>query len=249
MAPVSTVAADLPQGLDRARTLWRLWRNERADPRPFYELLAAMAVEDLDRHHGPLAGQTLLDLGCGPGYYTNAFRDRGATVIPVDNSADELELGGEPPEGYVLGDAADLPVQDASIDGVFCSNMFEHTPSAEPIIDEIERVLKPGGWAYMSWTNWYSPWGGHLMSPYHYLGPRLGPRLYEKRHGRPEKHAYGETLWACHIGPTLRYVRGRPHLEITRAEPRYWPWARPVMHVPGLRELVSWNCVIRARKV
>jgi SAM-dependent methyltransferase len=127
--------------------------------------------------------------------------------------------------------------------------MLEHTPSAEPIVAEIERVLKPGGWAYISWTNWYSPWGGHLMAPYHYLGPRLGPKLYEKRHGKPEKHAYGETLWACHIGPTLRLVGGRPGLEITQVEPRYWPWARPVMKVPGLRELVSWNCVIRVRKV
>ena len=50
------------------------------------------------------------------------------------------------------------------------------------------------------------------MAPYHYLGPRSGPKLYEKRHGKPEKHAYGETLWACHIGPTLRLVAGRPSL-------------------------------------
>ena len=42
--------------------LWRLWRNEREDPQPFYELLAAMAVEDLDTMHGPIAGQTIVDL-------------------------------------------------------------------------------------------------------------------------------------------------------------------------------------------
>ena len=48
---------------------------------------------------------------------------------------------------------------------------------------------------------------------------------------------------------TLRLVASRPTLEIQRAEPRYWPWARAVMRVPALRELVSWNCVIRARKV
>jgi SAM-dependent methyltransferase len=244
----AATAVDLPRGPERFRTLWRLWRNERADPEPFYRLLAAYAVEDLDRHHGPLAGQTLADLGCGPGYYTGAFRSRGAQVIPIDNSTDELELGGTPPEGYVLGDAGDLPLEDASIDGVFCSNMLEHTPSAVPILTEIERVLKPGGWAYISWTNWYSPWGGHLMSPYHYLGPTLGPKLYVKRHGRPEKHMYGETLWARHIGTTLRETADRPHLRITGVEPRYWPWAKFIMKVPGLRELVAWNCVIRVEK-
>jgi SAM-dependent methyltransferase len=246
---VSAHAVELPRGPARLRALWRLWRNERADPQPFYDLLAAIAVEDLDAHHGPLEGQAIVDLGCGPGYYTRAFRDRGATVIPVDNSTDELELGGAPPDGYVVADGGDLPLAAASVDGVFCSNVLEHTPSAEPILAEIERVLKPGGWAYVSWTNWYSPWGGHLMAPYHYLGPSLGPRLYERRHGKPEKHAYGDTLWACHIGRTIKAVRARPGLEITRAEPRYWPWARAVLHVPGLRELVTWNCVLRLRRL
>jgi SAM-dependent methyltransferase len=245
---VTTATAAPLTGLRRARTLWKLWRNERADPEPFYRLLADGAADDLDAWAGPLAGQTIVDLGCGPGYYTDALRGRGATVIPIDNSLDELELGAKPPEGYVLGDAGDLPLEDASVDGAFCSNIFEHTPSAEPILLEVERVLRPGGWAYLSWTNWYSPWGGHLMSPYQYLGPRWGPALYERRNGKPEKHAYGETLWACHIGPTLRFVRARPWLEIERVEPRYWPRAHPVMHVPGLRELVSWNCVIRIRR-
>jgi SAM-dependent methyltransferase len=245
---VSTATLVDPRGLRRARTLWRLWRNERQDPEPFYRLLADGAVADLEAWAGPIAGQTIVDLGCGPGYYTHAFRDHGAAVIPVDNSEDELELGGAPPEGHLVADAGALPLDDDSVDGAFCSNVLEHTPAAAPIIGEIERILKPGGWAYISWTNWYSPWGGHLMAPYHYLGPTIGPRLYERRHGKPEKHAYGETLWACHIGPTLQLVRDRPRLEIERAEPRYWPWARSVMRVPGLRELVSWNCVIRVRK-
>jgi hypothetical protein len=86
------------------------------------------------------------------------------------------------------------------------------------------------------------------MSPYHYLGPRLGPRLYERRHGPPRKNPYGAGLWACHIGSTLRLVRDRPGLEIERVEPRYWPQFRFVCRIPGLRELVTWNCVIRVRK-
>ena len=127
----------------------------------------------------------------------------------MDNSEEELALGGGPPEGALIADAGALPLADASVDGVFCSNLLEHTPDAAPVIAEIERVLKPGGWAYVSWTNWYSPWGGHDMTPYQYLGPTRGPRLYERRHGKPRKNAYGDGLWACHIGPTLRLVRAR----------------------------------------
>lgn len=225
---------------------WRLFRREREDPVPFYSLLAREAVAELDRRRGPLAGQVVVDLGCGPGFYTRAFRERGAEVVPVDNSRAEMALAGGPPEGALLADAGELPLADGSVDGAFCSNVLEHTPDAAPIVAEIARVLRPGGWAYVSWTNWYSPWGGHDMSPYHYLGPRLGPALYERRHGKPPKHAYGETLWACHVGPTLRLVGDRRELAIERAEPRYWPWAAPICRVPVLRELLTWNCVIHA---
>jgi SAM-dependent methyltransferase len=235
-----------PAGVARARELWRLFRNEREDPEPFYTWLADELAAGLERRHGPLAGRTLLDLGCGPGYYTAALRARGATVIPVDNSAGEL--GPVPPEGALLADASALPLADGAVDGVVCSNLLEHTPDAQAVIREIERVLRPGGWAYLSWTNWYSPHGGHDMSPYHLLGPRLGPRLYERLHGPPRKNRYGDGLYAVHIGPTLRYVRERPELRVTGAEPRYWPALRPVMHVPGVREVAAWNCVIHLER-
>ena len=55
------------------REKWRLFRREREDPEPFYSLLAREAAADLDRRHGPLRGQRVLDLGCGPGFYTAAL--------------------------------------------------------------------------------------------------------------------------------------------------------------------------------
>jgi SAM-dependent methyltransferase len=239
---------DRPQGVERVRTLWRLWRREKEDPAPFYQLLAVEAADDLDRRYGPLSEQTIVDLGCGPGFYTESMRARGAEVIPVDNDPAEMRLVGDPPEGALLADAGDLPLDDESVDGVLCSNLLEHTPAVEPIVTEIERVLRPGGWAYISWTNWFSPWGGHDMSPYHYLGPRLGPRLYERLHGQPRKNPYGAGLWAVHIGPTVRLVRSLPRLHIERVEPRYWPALAFLCRVPLIREVATWNCVIRVRK-
>jgi SAM-dependent methyltransferase len=237
-----------PQGVARILVLWRLFRSEQTDPGPFYRLLAAEAAEDLDRRYGPLRGQSVLDLGCGPGHYTAALRERGADVTPVDNDVIEMELAGDAPAGALIADAGNLPLPDASADGVFCSNLLEHTPTAAPVLAEIERVLRPGGWGYISWTNWYSPWGGHDMSPYHLLGPRLGPRLYVRRHGPPRKNPYGAGLWACHIGPTLRLLAGHDRLIVERVEPRYWPRLAFITRIPGVRELVTWNCVIRVRK-
>lgn len=235
-------------GLAKKRQLWELFRNEVDDPWPFYTLVARDAATDLDHRYGPLTGQKIVDLGCGPGYYTRALRGRGADVTPLDNSEEEIFLPGGPPEGWMLGDAGDLPFEDASYDGAFCSNLLEHTPNTPAVISEIARILKPGGWGYISWTNWYSPWGGHDMSPYHFLGPERGPRLYEKRHGPPRKNRYGEGLWAVHVGTTLREVRSHADLEIEQVEPRYWPKLRFIMKVPGLREVAAWNCVIRVRK-
>jgi SAM-dependent methyltransferase len=170
-------------------------------------------------------------------------------VIPVDNDVTELEALGQAPEGAIAADASRLPIPDESVDGAFCSNLLEHTPDTEGVLREIERTLRPGGWAYISWTNWYSPWGGHDITPYHYLGPRLGPRLYERRHGPPRKNAYGSGLWPVHIGPTVRLVRARPRLRITRVEPRYWPRLRFLVRIPLLREVFTWNCLIRAERL
>jgi len=244
--PPATAAR--PHGLQRVLTLWRLFRSEQTDPGPFYRLLAAETAEDLDRRYGPLHSQSVLDLGCGPGYYTAALRDRGAEVTPVDNDPVEMQLAGQAPRGALIADAGNLPLNEASADGVFCSNLLEHTPDAAPVLAEIERVLRPGGWGYISWTNWYSPWGGHDMSPYHFLGPRLGPRLYVRRHGQPRKNPYGAGLWACHIGPTLQLLRGHDRLLVEHVEPRYWPRLAFITRVPGVRELLTWNCVIRVRK-
>lgn len=236
------------RGPARALELWRLFRAERDDPGPFYRRLAGDAVAQLERRHGSLAGRRIADLGCGPGYYSEAFRAVGAFVVPLEGDPAELRLHGAPPADALVGDAGRLPLRDTSLDGVFCSNMLEHTPEPERVIDETLRVLVPGGWAYVSFTNWYSPWGGHEMSPYHLLGTERGPRLYERRHGTDHKHRVGVNLYPLHIGPFVRTIRARDDLVLDRVEARYWPWASFVTKVPGLREVVSWNCVLRFRK-
>lgn len=249
MTATTASPLDRPIGLARVRTLWTLFRNEREDPAPFYRMLADELSADLDRRHGPLAGQRLVDAGCGPGWYADALRRQGATVVPLDGALEELTGAGAAPQGSLVADATRLPLPDASCDGVVCSNLLEHTADTSAVLAEVRRVLRPDGWAYVSWTNWFSPWGGHDMTPWHLLGPRLGPRLYERRHGPPRKNRAGDGLFPVHIGPTLRLVREMDGLELQVAEPRYWPWARWIMSVPGLREVASWNCVMRLRRV
>jgi SAM-dependent methyltransferase len=228
------------------RELFRLFLAEKTDPAPFYERLADRTVAELPFE---LAGRTVVDLGCGPGHYTRALRRAGATVLPVDLDPDEFALPGGPPGGQALADATRLPVPTGSIDGVFCSNMLEHTPDTEAVLRELERVLRPGGWAWVSWTNWYSPWGGHEITPFHYLGPKWGTAAHRRFRGQPRKNVPGEGLFPVHIGSTMAAVRRQEGLRLIDALPRYWPGQRWIMKVPALREVAAWNCVLLMERV
>ena len=220
-----------------------MWRKERTDPEPFYAALAHDTVAAL-AEEVPVEGRRVLDLGCGPGWYLRALREAGAAVLGLEYDADEIARADHPLPGVVRADAQRLPFADSSVDGVFCSNMLEHVPDTRAVLTEIARITRPGGWAYVSWTNWYSPWGGHDMTPYHLLGPTRGPRLYERRKGPPPKNRYGTGLFPVHVGPTLALVDELSEWRLVRAEPRYWPRLRWIVSVPGVREVVTWNCVL-----
>jgi SAM-dependent methyltransferase len=221
--------------------LFRLFRSEQLDPDTFY---AKLADRTLARFDLPLRGKIVLDLGSGPGHYTAALQRAGAHVIALDlDRADVERVVGQGLNG-VHGDAANLPFPDCSIDAVFSSNLLEHVPRTAPVFDEIERVLKPGGWAWVSWTNWYSPWGGHLITPFHYLGPKIGSRVHDAVKGPPERNQVFDGLWPAHVGPVLRDVSARRSLRLQSAAPRYYPSQRWILRVPGLRELVTWNCLL-----
>ncbi|MEI8239120.1 MAG: class I SAM-dependent methyltransferase [Actinomycetota bacterium] len=225
--------------------LFRLFRSEQLDPDTFYAKLADRTLSKFDL---PLRGRTVLDLGSGPGHYTAALERAGATVFALDLDLDDIASVVERGLAGIRGDAARLPFADASIDAVFSSNLMEHVPNPSAVIDEIERVLKPGGWAWVSWTNWYSPWGGHLISPFHYLGPTRGARVHERLKGLPERNRVFDGLWPAHIGPILRDVKARPSIRLVRAMPRYYPSHRWILKVPGLRELITWNCLLVLEK-
>ena len=218
--------------------LLKLFLAEKRDPEPFHRHLATRTVAGLRL---PVEGRLLLDLGCGSGHYAEALRAAGARVVPTDLG---LWQATDPPAGLVISDALALCFADGSFDGVFCSNLLEHTPDPERLLAEIERVLRPGGWAWVSWCNWYSPWGGHEIVPFHYLGPRLGLKVWRRLFGEPPRNVPFETLWPSHIGKVLGMVRRRPGLRLLDARPRYYPSQRWLLKVPGLREVATWNCLL-----
>jgi len=237
------------RGIGRSIRLFRLFLREQTEPAEFYSGLADDAADQLARHTR-LAGRIVVDVGGGAGHFTAAFRRRGANCYLFEPDLAEMHLGGEALPGAVLADGYWLPVADGSADICFSSNVLEHVADPQGLIEELIRATKPGGLIYLSFTNWYSPWGGHEMSPWHLLGADFAARRYVRRHGRQPKHTVGRNLYRVHIGPVLRLIRSRrSEVEILDAMPRYYPrWCRFVLRIPAVRELATWNLLVIMRR-
>lgn len=101
----------------------------------------------LDEAVGPWEGRTVLDLGCGKGRFARRLRERGAQVIGLDVAFGMLDAGEGP--ARVQGSALSLPFRDGAFDVVLAVEMIQHLPprGLDRALDEIDRVLRPGGTA------------------------------------------------------------------------------------------------------
>lgn len=109
----------------------------------------------------PLAGQRVLDVGCGGGILTDAMARKGADALGVDLATKSLRvaqlhaLEAQTPrvayrEVSVEALAAEMP--DA-FDTVTCMEMLEHVPDPASVVQACSQLVKPGGWVFFSTIN------------------------------------------------------------------------------------------------
>jgi SAM-dependent methyltransferase len=103
---------------------------------------------------GPLHGKRCLDLGCGGGRLLERLLEGGATsAAGLDHSPDMLALTRERNREAVargaldleLGDATAIPWADGAFDVALCANMLFFVDRPRQVLDELFRVLGPGG--------------------------------------------------------------------------------------------------------
>jgi SAM-dependent methyltransferase len=95
--------------------------------------------------------KTIVDLACGDGYLTamSAERFPSAEIVGVDMSPEELALarkrGFVENVRFVEARADALPLGNASVDAVVCHMALMLFDDAQSVVDELARVIRPGG--------------------------------------------------------------------------------------------------------
>ena len=107
----------------------------------------------------PKAGEKVIELGCGPGFYSCglAERFREISVLGVDRSPRQLEWAGKKRDSLGLnncrfqsGNVLGLSHPDESFDVLVASRLFTVLPERRRAVAEIYRVLQPGGRCFVA---------------------------------------------------------------------------------------------------
>lgn len=98
----------------------------------------------------PRAGQRVLDVGCGPGAAVRRAAAAGAQAVGVDASDAMVRIATRrshrhPGAHFVVGHAGDLPLGDDTVDVAWTVEALHHWPDPAAGLDELHRVLVPGG--------------------------------------------------------------------------------------------------------
>jgi ubiquinone/menaquinone biosynthesis C-methylase UbiE len=93
----------------------------------------------------------VLDVGCGNGYVSSLFAKEGAHAHGIDITPTGIELCQKRFQimglsgNFLVANAEELPFQDNTFDCVTSMGVLHHVPNTEKAVQEIFRVLKPGG--------------------------------------------------------------------------------------------------------
>ncbi|HEY8120943.1 MAG TPA: methyltransferase domain-containing protein [Myxococcota bacterium] len=115
---------------------------------------SATLAHAIEGHFGEAGGRDILEIGCGTGLTLESLGQRsGHRLVGMDFSSTMLREAGARtatspnPATLLLGNAIELPFEDASFDAIYATRFIHQFPHVDKlrIAAEIERVLRPGG--------------------------------------------------------------------------------------------------------
>lgn len=181
---------------------------------------------------GVLPGDLVLDAGAGFGRHAYELARRGANVVALDYAAEEVvamrgtfgamveagEIDLARYVGVLQGDATRLPFDDGAFDRVITSEVLEHIQDDVAAIQELVRVLRPGGTFACTVPTWFPEKINWLLSDEYHAPKSVGGhvRIYSATElkaklrsaglrvtGTHHAHALHSPYWwlKCAVGP------------------------------------------------
>jgi ubiquinone/menaquinone biosynthesis C-methylase UbiE len=117
-----------------------------AQMRRYDEGHRGVKVTEVRKQLTSIRGKLLLDLGCGPGVFSNLCSELGASVVGMDFSEAMLSIARQRyGSGFsmIQSDAKLLPFRDKVFDMVIALDVIEHLYEPEAVLGEVQRVIKP----------------------------------------------------------------------------------------------------------
>ena len=147
-----------PLELQKFSDLAHRWWDPTSEFRPLHEI-NPLRLEWINAR-APLAGQTVLDIGCGGGILTESMAKKGAVVSGIDLSekalkvADLHSLESGVQVRYEMVSAEELAEREPGrYDNVTCMEMLEHVPDPASVVRACAALVKPGGQVFFSTLN------------------------------------------------------------------------------------------------
>jgi SAM-dependent methyltransferase len=246
------------------------YRFEEEESKPFW----LMYFKNFGKSHpftADLQGKFVLDFGCFTGGRGAAWAKRygiahlfGCDINPIYMlAATEFATSHSIPNTFrVINDDGTIPFADHSMDTVVTFDVLEHVDDVERCMKEMCRVVKPGGYLYIVFPQFYQPSESHLdfttkMPGLQIIIPskRLTEAFYEEIDSRPDSHWYRPAPpQAWERLPCLNGITRRRFMKILKQLPleilyqnrdpifakgKSWPNVRRLAVVPILRTLLA----------
>lgn len=192
----------LTQDLGRAPAVAEQRARVEVERRP-----AEQTCDELEQKGIQIAGKRILDLGAGLGGLSAALASRGGLVVGIepgeawrDIAAERVKAAGR---GRVVAATGELlPLRDNSIDLVVSLQVLEHVRDPRRVIQEIYRVLRPGGVAFIAYENYLGFWEPHYDVPWFPLLPKSLGALYLKVRRRDPRFLWESITYTTY--PSVR---------------------------------------------
>ena len=143
---------------------------------------------------------SVLDVGSSTGIIANYLSRYFGTVIGIDIDAPAIKYAREnfikKNLSFEIGDSMHLNFPKNMFDIVICAHVYEHVPDANRLMQEIRRVLRPGGVCYFAAGNRLNIKEPHYNLPFLSIVPRKLAHVYLKVAGKGEfYHEKHLTCW------------------------------------------------------